>query len=534
MVAWSISMHPSNSCSKEIEMTALSIRHRLIGFAAVGAAVSCVVAGTAFTGMHQAKLSTNTLEDSAFAVRSAMKADMKHDNIRSEIMKAANAARASNAAELNEVQKDVPENVKELMESLAIAAEKAPTPESKEAVKLALPVAQSYADAATKALADIKANPVTADAAVVEFDKAFHALEVVLEKSGDVIEKSAVQAADDAHRASDKTVLWLAVATGLGLTSLLIFSFFTIRSIMTPLRALRGAVQDLNEDDGDLSRRLPLASASEFNEVSSLFNSFLEKIGKVVGDVQHAATEISSASSQMAAGNQELSKRTEQSSSSLQQAAASVEQITVTMRHSADSARQANELASSASAVAEKGGDAVSRVVTTMEEINVASRKISDIIGVIDGIAFQTNILALNAAVEAARAGEQGRGFAVVAAEVRSLAQRSAEAAREIKGLIGTSVQKVEAGGQYVKDAGNTMGEIVTSVKRVSAMIHEITSAATEQSAGISLVNETVNGLDRSTQQNSALVEQTAAAAGQMAQQAKALAQTVSVFRTAA
>jgi methyl-accepting chemotaxis protein len=237
---------------------------------------------------------------------------------------------------------------------------------------------------------------------------------------------------------------------------------------------------------------------------------------------------------QMAAGNQELSKRTDLSSSSLQQAAASVEQITVTMRHSADSARQANELASSASAVAAKGGDAVSRVVTTMDEINVASRKISDIISVIDGIAFQTNILALNAAVEAARAGEQGRGFAVVAAEVRSLAQRSAEAAREIKGLIGTSVQKVEAGGQYVKDAGNTMGEIVASVKRVSSMIHEITNAATEQSAGISLVNDTVNGLDRSTQQNAALVEQTAAAAGQMAEQAKALAQTVSVFRTAA
>jgi methyl-accepting chemotaxis protein len=512
----------------------LSIRHRLIGFAAVGAAVSCVVASTAFVGLHQAKLGTNLLEDSAFAVRATMKADMKHDTLRGEVMKAALAARSSDAVAMDEVQKAVPENVKELLESLTTALEKAPTPESKEAVKVALPVAQSYAEAATKSVAAIKANPQSADAVVVEFDKEFHALESALEKSGDVMEKAAVQAADDAHRASDKTVLWMTLATGLGLTGLLTFSFFTIRSIMTPLRALRGAVQDLNQDDGDLSRRLPMASATEFNEVSSLFNNFLEKIGKLVGDVQHAATEISGASLQMAAGNQELSKRTEQSSSSLQQAAASVEQITVTMRHSADSARQANELASSASAVAAKGGDAVSRVVTTMDEINVASRKISDIIGVIDGIAFQTNILALNAAVEAARAGEQGRGFAVVAAEVRSLAQRSAEAAREIKGLIGTSVQKVEAGGQYVKDAGNTMGEIVASVKRVSSMIHEITNAATEQSAGISLVNETVNGLDRSTQQNSALVEQTAAAAGQMAQQAKALAQTVSVFRTAA
>ncbi len=512
----------------------LSIRHRLIGFAAVGAAVSCVVAGTAFTGLHQAKLGTSMLEDSAFAVRASMKANMKHDNIRSEIMKASNAARGNNAAELDEVQKAVPENAKVLLESLAKAAEKAPTPESKEAVKATLPLAQSYVDAAGKAVAAIKANPQAADAVLVEFDKAFHALESALEKSGNVIEKAAVQAADDAHLANDRTVVWMAVAASLGLTSLLIFSFFLVRSILTPLRALRGAVQALNQDDGDLSRRLPPASASEFNEVSGLFNSFLEKISKVVGDVQHAAADISTASLQMAAGNQELSKRTEHSSSSLQQAAASVEQITVTMRHSADSARQANELASTASEVAAKGGDAVSRVVTTMDEINVASRKISDIIGVIDGIAFQTNILALNAAVEAARAGEQGRGFAVVAAEVRSLAQRSAEAAREIKALIGTSVQKVEAGGQYVKDAGNTMGEIVASVKRVSSMIHEITNAATEQSAGISLVNDTVNGLDRSTQQNAALVEQTAAAASQMAEQAKALAHTVSVFRTAA
>jgi methyl-accepting chemotaxis protein len=512
----------------------LSIRHRLIGFAAVGAAVSCVVAGTAFVGLHQSKLSANMLEDSAVAVRAAMKADMKHDNTRSEIMKAANAARSGDAAAMDEVQKAVPENVKELLASLAVALDKAPTPASKEAIKVALPVAQSYAEAATKAAVAIKANPQAADAAVVEFDKAFHALESALEKSGDVIEKTAAQVADDAHRSNDKTTLWMTIATGLGLTSLLIFSFLTIRSILTPLAALRGAVQALNQDDGDLSRRLPHASATEFNEVSVLFNSFLEKISKVVGEVQQAASDISSASLQMAVGNQELSKRTDLSSSSLQQAAASVEQITVTMRHSADSARQANELASSASAVAAKGGDAVSRVVTTMDEINVASRKISDIISVIDGIAFQTNILALNAAVEAARAGEQGRGFAVVAAEVRSLAQRSAEAAREIKGLIGTSVQKVEAGGQYVKDAGNTMGEIVASVKRVSSMIHEITNAATEQSAGISLVNDTVNGLDRSTQQNAALVEQTAAAAGQMAQQAKALAHTVSVFRTAA
>ncbi len=515
-------------------MPVLSIRRHLIAFAAVGAAVTCVVAGTGVVGLNQSKLATAALEDSAFAVRATMNADMKHDNTRSEIMKAAHAARSGDAAVMDEAQKEVSENVKALLASLTTALEKAPSPESQTALEAALPLAQRYGEAATKAAADMKANPKASEEAVKEFDQAFRALESALKTGGDEVEKAASEAANAAHGTSDRTMWSMAIASGLGLTGLLIISFFTIRSIMTPLRELRSAVHALNQDDGDLSRRLPSALAVEFNEVSVLFNNFLEKIGKVVGDVQQAATEISSASLQMAAGNQELSKRTEQSASSLQQAAASVEQITVTLRHSADSARQANELASSASAVAAKGGDAVSRVVTTMDEINAASRKISDIISVIDGIAFQTNILALNAAVEAARAGEQGRGFAVVAAEVRSLAQRSAEAAREIKGLIGTSVQKVEAGGQYVKDAGNTMGEIVASVKRVSSMIHEITNAATEQSAGISLVNDTVNGLDRSTQQNAALVEQTAAAAGQMAEQAKALAHTVSVFRTAA
>jgi methyl-accepting chemotaxis protein len=208
-----------------------------------------------------------------------------------------------------------------------------------------------------------------------------------------------------------------------------------------------------------------------------------------------------------------------------------MEEITATVRQSADSAHQASEYAVTASQVAAKGGQAVSLVVGTMDEINVASRKIGDIIGVIDGIAFQTNILALNAAVEAARAGEQGRGFAVVAAEVRSLAQRSAEAAREIKVLIGSSVEKVAAGSQLVRDAGATMNEIVASVGRVSSMIQEITHAAAEQKTGISLINETVTALDQSTQQNAALVEETAAVSNDMTEQVKVLEKTVSVFK---
>jgi methyl-accepting chemotaxis protein len=256
-----------------------------------------------------------------------------------------------------------------------------------------------------------------------------------------------------------------------------------------------------------------------------------ESLGKVVGDVRASTDSISTASQEIATGNTDLSSRTEQTASNLQQAASSMEQLTGTVKQSADSARQANQLASSAAEVAARGGNVVSQVVTTMDEINASSKKISDIIGVIDGIAFQTNILALNAAVEAARAGEQGRGFAVVASEVRSLAGRSAEAAREIKGLIGASVDKVEAGSRLVADAGATMTEIVGSVQRVSDIIGEITAASSEQSDGIGQINTSVIHLDQMTQQNAALVEESAAAAESLKEQAKRLAQVVSVFK---
>ena len=248
-------------------------------------------------------------------------------------------------------------------------------------------------------------------------------------------------------------------------------------------------------------------------------------------NVRAAARQVNATSATISSGNQTLSARTDQTAASLQQAAASMEQLTVTVRQSADSARQANALASSAAEVAARGGVVVSQVVATMDDINTSSKRIADIIGVIDGIAFQTNILALNAAVEAARAGEQGRGFAVVASEVRSLAQRSAQAAKEIKGLIGSSVEKVEGGSRLVADAGRTMNEIVGSVQRVSDMIGEITASALEQSEGIGQISGSVNELDRMTQQNAALVEESAAAAQSLLEQASRLSHVVGMFR---
>jgi len=281
---------------------------------------------------------------------------------------------------------------------------------------------------------------------------------------------------------------------------------------------------------GDLTQRLDPRGHDEITALQRSLVGMQNALSKLVGDIRHASDSINTASVEIAAGNQDLSGRTEQTASALQQTASSMEQLNGTVHQTAESARTANALAGTATQAAQRGGEVVSQVVRNMEDITQSSKKIGEIIGVIDGIAFQTNILALNAAVEAARAGEQGRGFAVVASEVRSLAQRSANAAREIKTLIGASVEKVESGARLVQDAGATMQEIVTGVQRVSHIIGEITTAATGQSNELGQVNTAVTQLDQMTQQNAALVEQSAAAAESMRDQAHRLSQVVEVF----
>jgi methyl-accepting chemotaxis protein len=283
--------------------------------------------------------------------------------------------------------------------------------------------------------------------------------------------------------------------------------------------------------DGDLGARFAIASQDELGDLSQSLDRMREAFAKMIGDIRNTSHSVSLASSEIAQGNADLSSRTEQQASSLEQTAASMEELSSTVKNNANTARQANQLAASASEVAARGGHAVGQVVSTMGEIQASSRKIAEIIGVIDGIAFQTNILALNAAVEAARAGEQGRGFAVVAAEVRTLAQRSAQAAREIKQLISDSVQKIDSGSRQVAEAGQTMRDIVEQVKRVADLIGEITSATLEQDSGIGQVNEAVTQLDQMTQQNAALVEQSAAAAESLKDQAARLAQAVAIFK---
>ena len=371
-------------------------------------------------------------------------------------------------------------------------------------------------------------DPSAGDAAVKGMDREPARL---LDEAGTRIAKDSAEIAAGAAAAGDRatlvSVVLMVVVTVLGVVGGVLFS----RTIARPL--VRAVAVARNVAAGDLGQSIDSTGQDETAQLLAALNDMQAALAQVVGTVRNNAEGVATASAQIAQGNSDLSSRTEQQASALEQTAASMEQLGATVRQNADSASQANQLAHSASAVAARGGAVVSQVVSTMKGIHDSSRQIADIIGTIDGIAFQTNILALNAAVEAARAGEQGRGFAVVASEVRSLAQRSAAAAKEIKSLITTSVDRVAQGTALVDQAGSTMDEVVSSIRQVTDIVGEISAASTEQSSGVAQVGEAVTQIDQVTQQNAALVEESAAAAESLRNQAQQLAQSVAVFRLA-
>ena len=359
----------------------------------------------------------------------------------------------------------------------------------------------------------------------------YDSIKAAIKQLTDLNHGSAVTASNNSDNSYTTARSVMLVALLIAVVAAVAAALWLIRSITQPIGVVVSMADQIAE--GDLSQSIVVDSDNETGQLLAALQRMQERLAQVVSQVRSGSESVATASAEIAQGNHDLSARTEQQASALEETAASMEELGSTVRQNADSASQANQLAMNASKVAVQGGEVVGQVVETMKGINEASRKIADIISVIDGIAFQTNILALNAAVEAARAGEQGRGFAVVASEVRALAGRSADAAREIKALIGTSVERVEQGTTLVDQAGSTMREVVESIRRVSDVVGEISAASSEQASGVNQVGHAVTQMDQTTQQNAALVEEMAAAASSLRSQASALVEVMAVFKLA-
>jgi len=441
------------------------------------------------------------------------------------IAKSGNQAALS--AYLTERMADTTKRINELQKTLESSLE---APAQKSQLERIASTRSTYVEMRKKVLDALKQDPVAGMARVdAELVPAADAYMQAVMQLVEQIDKQSDEMTAALQAGASQAARVLAVLAAIATISGVLVAWRITKSVTTPI-ARAGVIAQLIAN-GDLSEDIVVDRQDEIGLLLEQLKTMQGALRRMVAEVRDGTESINTATSEIAHGYQDLSMRTEQAAANLEETASSMDELTSTVSQTAESTRMANQLVSSARSAAAKGGEVVSQVVSTMDEINASSKKISDIIGVIDGIAFQTNILALNAAVESARAGEQGRGFAVVAAEVRSLAQRSATAAREIKSLIGESVSRVETGARLVAGAGGTMDEIVTSVQRVADIIGEIASAASEQSTGIAQVNIAVTSLDTMTQQNAALVEEGAAAAASLSQQAEKLSIAVAVFR---
>ncbi|MGQ3054373.1 MAG: methyl-accepting chemotaxis protein [Roseateles sp.] len=433
-------------------------------------------------------------------------------------------------AKVKSLRSQLKAQVDGLSRTLGTLSDMPGTPAEAEAlVKSALPLLQAYLSKADGAIDLASVDPNTGVAAMQDAEARYTELAALI---GKVVQSmdAEQQSAADAQLASARQRGWLfALVSLLAATAGMGLLLVNQRKIAADVTASLSLAESVAA--GDLTQRATPLGHDELAGLMRALNQMCERLGRTVGEVMTVADSIRTASTEIASGNQDLSQRTEQTASSLETTSSSMAQLTGTVRQSADNAQTANQLATSAATVAHRGGSVVQQVVDTMTEIASSSKRIADIIGVIDDIAFQTNILALNAAVEAARAGEQGRGFAVVAGEVRSLAGPSAAAAKEITTLIGASVERVQSGTRLVQDAGSTMTDIVGAVQRVTDIMGEISTSAAAQSRGIDDVTQAVNQVDDMTQQNAALVEESAAAAESLREQAQRLAQVVSQFR---
>jgi methyl-accepting chemotaxis protein len=511
----------------------MSIKIQLIVFSVIGLLFILIVGAVGLYSERQisAALQSNTIASAA--MRNHMEADMMHDALRADVLAGALAAATKQFEQRKSIEKETGDHLQMFRRALLENEALALSPGIKSELKGVRPLVEAYLTDSQALVATAFTKPEELQVRLPKYMAAFEAVEGKMGQLSDSIEKNANDTRLSAQANAVYSERLMIGVVLIAATSMLLLAGLMIIQISKNIRAVFDAVDHLNTGTGDLSYRLP-DLGGEFSVLGRSLNQFLSTLGKIIIDVGTASGAIASAAGQIAAGNQDLSERTVAQASSLDETASSMEELTSTVSQNSDNARQASSMASSASDVASKGGAVVARVIETMSSINESSKKIVDIISVIDGIAFQTNILALNAAVEAARAGEQGRGFAVVASEVRSLAQRSASAAKEIKALITDSVEKVDAGAKLVDQAGATMNEVVASVRSVTSIISEITVASHEQTQGLELINQAISRLDESTQQNASLVEESAAAADALREQAENLTQTVSVFKLGA
>jgi len=509
----------------------MKLRTQILTLGAAGAAAALLTGAIGLWTSGRLGSSLTHSLSSAHALQASQEADMMHDAIRGDAQLAILGAVDGKPEVIADAAKALDSHQQTFRAALKALAE-ADLPDSARAALTAVaPLFDAYVRAATAVVANAGRDVAAARAGNPALQKSFVELEGQMAKLSDLIGANG-EAVDAQARAQVSSARdWVAGALALSLAGLFAAAFWLAARMTRPLQAAVAVADRMAA--GDLAFRIEPAGNDETVQLLTAMARMREAIARTVEQVQGHAAELARASGDMARGNVELSSRTEQQAAALEQTAATMDELSSTVSHNVDNARQACQLAQGASGVATQGGEVVGRVVSTMKGIHDGAHEIAAIVGTIDGIAFQTNILALNAAVEAARAGEQGRGFAVVASEVRALAQRSAQAAREIKGLIGRSVAQMEQGHALVDQAGQTMDDIVGAVRRVNDIMAEISSASAQQSSGVNQVNQAVAQIDQLTQQNAARVEQGVAAAEGLSQQAGQLVATAAAFKLA-
>jgi methyl-accepting chemotaxis protein len=507
----------------------MKLRTQILCLGLAGAALVSAAGGIGLLAVSSMASKVEASAHSSQALQAAQLADMMHDALRGDAQRALLAVMKGDAATITAARTDLDDHVTTLDAALKKISESGIDADAQKALDSTLPVVKLYVQAAQAVVGGAAQGVAQAEAQAPALNKAFAQLEDELEKLSGMIEEDGATISEAAAASVAQSLWTIAIAVLAATVALVLGALWVAHLMSIPMGQAVTAAGHLA--DGNLTMPIALVGNDDTRQLLGAMRTMQQRISQTVSHVQDNAALVSDASVQIAQGNTDLSTRTEQQASALQETAASMEELGTTVRHTADNASKANELALNASQVAVQGGDVVGKVVETMKGINDSSKKIADIIGVIDGIAFQTNILALNAAVEAARAGEQGRGFAVVAAEVRNLAQRSAQAAKEIKGLIDTSVERVASGTALADQAGTTMQGVVSAIRRVSDLVGEISSATSEQSSGVGQVGEAISQMDKVTQQNAALVEESATAAESLKTQALQLVQAVAVFK---